>query len=302
MPPIILGPQLIGTTRAYEVALTDRSGNPFAFSGSETLTAAVTHRGSSLFSPTAVILSATGGTVTLTVDNSNTTGQKSGYYPITLTVTSGSEPLAGLTDAYLLLSDPGGSAGPLAGHLTTTDNARRALAGLDLSDAHAVRITDMIGNLSRAALRWMNRRHFLTTSVVDTFDGGAQFLWLEPPVQSIASVVVDGITWAAGDYSYYPETGALYRVDRCIWPSYKRRSVVVTYTSGQTEIPDDVHEGLAVALRHAFMGSKQDPTIKSLSVGDAKVDYGSTPSLSLEMGLPYAALDYLAPYRVNVIR
>lgn len=299
MPPIVLGPQAIGSTRAYLVTLTDYAGSPVVFAGSETLAASVAYNGSTLLTPTAAFASASAGTVTLTVDNSGTTGLSSGYYPITLTVTSSGEPLAGLDDAYLLLTDPTGAASPLSGHLTTTDRARRALAGLALDDAQSVRITEAIGNLSRAAIRWMNRRHFTTTTVVDTFDGGAYTLWLEPPVQSITSVVVDGVTWAAGDYDFYPNTGGLYRVDRCHWPA-KRRSIVVTYQAGYTSIPDDVHEAMSLALRHSFQGAKQDPAIKSLSVGQAKVDYNTTPATSLDMTLPDAALMALATYRINV--
>lgn len=98
---------------------------------------------------------------------------------------------------------------------------------------------------------------------VDTLDGSAQASLFLPlyPVQSITSVVEDGVTLTPGtDYLLYASRGQLVRLqgnnDRVWWWDYKRQSVVVTYTAGYDdaeagyEVPDDLRMVCAsIALR-----------------------------------------------------
>lgn len=73
-------------------------------------------------------------------------------------------------------------------------------------------------------------------TVVQTFDGGrSQVLLSETPVASITSVVDNGTTVSASDYTVGSDSGVLYRVDGDGLTEFDPgiRSLVVTYVAGR---------------------------------------------------------------------
>lgn len=115
MASTVLGPQRLGTTRAYTIALADAAGSAVDLSGASSLSGAIFPRGGgpavATFSDAAgdglAVLSAGDGTVTLTVDDAKVpAGAVSpARYVLEFQATIGGEPYEGLQSCYIDFED-----------------------------------------------------------------------------------------------------------------------------------------------------------------------------------------------------
>lgn len=112
------------------------------------------------------------------------------------------------------------------------------------------------------------RRDFAASQKTESHDGGVDTIFLkEFPIVSVDSVVVDGRTLSASEYTLYAEEG--YIVGH--FP-YGRKNVSVTYTAGFGTIPTDL-KMLVVSLCGREYRQRQSQGIKSESIGSARIDW-----------------------------
>ena len=108
------------------------------------------------------------------------------------------------------------------------------------------------------------------TSTVEVEGGRANLLRLPGPIISVASVSIDGT--AVTDYEKL--SYGLWR--HCGW-GISPKPVVVTYTHGLTEVPDDIVDltvDLALAwLAHRAEGGGSTAGLKSVRIDDAAESY-----------------------------
>jgi hypothetical protein len=138
-----------------------------------------------------------------------------------------------------------------------------------------------------------------TTSTVNLFGDGGQWLRLPgPPVVSVASVDMDGVTVDVGEYALVD--GFLFRV--CGWEASGSLPLpfVVTYTHGYAEVPADVVDLVARMAGAAIKLAEQDAggaglvvdRVVSERLGDYAVTYDSSAGTT-EMELAQVTRDRL---------
>lgn len=88
---------------------------------------------------------------------------------------------------------------------------------------------------------------------VETFDGGVGGVALAERVRSVTSVVVDGVALTANDYVVNAASGIIYagRQGNGVFAS-GRQNVVVTYTSGDQDVPPNVVTAGAIIAAHLY--------------------------------------------------
>lgn len=109
-------------------------------------------------------------------------------------------------------------------------------------------------------------------TVVERRTGGKTALPLfSTPVQSVTSVVEDGVTLAATAYALETATGILYRTSGA-WCS-DPDSVVVTYTAGASSVDPDVREAVLVMAQYLIDAGRGGSNLPRRSGADAGADY-----------------------------
>jgi hypothetical protein len=152
-----------------------------------------------------------------------------------------------------------------------------------------------------AAIERYCRRTFEEDEVTERFDGnGRPRVWLSRrPVASVASVVANGETLTAEDYSFNPETGELFRGDGRTEPRHVMgfprgtRNITVTYTGGYATVPEDVKRATLVLVRHVSDGTAKTGVLSSESLGE--YSYVLNTAFSKAEMPPLAAM-LLAPF------
>ncbi len=131
----------------------------------------------------------------------------------------------------------------------------------------------------------------------------------EHPVLAVESVVENGVTLTVNDDYVLIEHGTLYRVGAVWYPG--PRTVVVTYTHGYAEIPDDVLDVCTRAASRRYQAGLSSseaagvPDVTSKSLGDYAVGYGSIGGSEGRLGasgsrmLLLSEKDTLDRYRVS---
>ena len=137
------------------------------------------------------------------------------------------------------------------------------------------------------------------TSTVPLFGDGGQWLRLPgPPVSSVASVVLDGVTVDVGEYALVD--GYLFRACGWLASGALPGPAVVTYTHGFAEVPADVVDLVARMAGAAIKLAEQDTggaglvvdRVVSERLGDYAVTYDSSAGTT-EMELAQATRDRL---------
>jgi hypothetical protein len=171
-------------------------------------------------------------------------------------------------------------------------------------------LSDLIDQASAAAAAYCNRVFGLET-VAETFriDRATDLLVLSRwPVASVVSIVAGGAWLAADGWEVDADNGDLYRLgtadQRKVWPIGK---TVVTYSAGYVlpgaegrDLPADIEAAVIALVRLAYARRGADPLLKSVGLGDARMDYYSAP-LGSEGGLPAEVAGTLDRHRAPVV-
>jgi len=175
-----------------------------------------------------------------------------GRYGVRWTVTAPSA--NAVTDVYDVLDPallPIVSLSDLKRHLT--------ISASDTSNDESLRYT--LATATELAERYTNRA-LRRKTVVETHDGGGRALVLrEPPVISVTSVVEDGTTLTAADYTANSSAGLLYRGDSTSGQDwyYGVQTVVVTYVAGYTSPPLVAQRAVLDIARWLWQRTQQGP-------------------------------------------
>ncbi len=100
--------------------------------------------------------------------------------------------------------------------------------------------------------RHCNRKWRTSTVTAENHPGGkCAFVLRKHPAASITMVVENGTTLTATDYTYDATSGLLWRGDGTVGQQWHPgpNAVSVTYTSGETELPEEVVEAILGTAR-----------------------------------------------------
>lgn len=137
--------------------------------------------------------------------------------------------------------------------------AHLSISSSDTSKDEQLRYT--LATATELAERYTNRA-LRRKTVVETHDGDVCALILrEPPVLSITSVVENGVTLTATDYTLNASTGLLYRGSSTSSMEWYdgRQSVVVTYVAGYTNPPLVAQRAVLDITRWMWQRTAQGP-------------------------------------------
>lgn len=192
--------------------------------------------------------------------------------------------------------------------LTTLEAVKSAL---DVTDGGLDGfLSDLIDRASASVAGWCNRV-FAREAVTETFrltvptDVLVLSRW---PVVSVSAVTVDSTGLSPSRWEVDPAYGDLYRLDgrdgRQMWTAGK---VVVAYTAGFAlpgedgrSLPADIEDATIALVRLGFHRRGADPLLKSVALGETKLDYYTSP-LGAETGLPIEVAGLLSRYRCPVM-
>jgi hypothetical protein len=182
------------------------------------------------------------------------------------------------------------------------------------------KLTRYIGAASRKIVQYCNRS-FGTETLEETWRRPANpagsllhnlsddpLILSRYPVQSISSIIVDGVTMTADtDYKFDGETGRVYRLDangrQSAWTF--NYTLVVTYVAGYvllSGLPDEVGFAALNLVRLLYYTQARDPTVKAEStVGVDSATYDISGSKDGEMSPEDQILSTLENYRVPVV-
>lgn len=175
-----------------------------------------------------------------------------GRYGVRWTVTAPSA--NAVTDVYDVLDPallPIVSLSDLKSHLT--------FSSTDTSKDEALRYT--LATATELAERYCNRA-LRRKTVVETHDGGGRALILrEPPVISVTTVVENGVTLTATDYTANSVSGLLYRGSSTSGQDWYSgvQTVVVTYVAGYTNPPLVAQRAVLDIARWLWQRTQQGP-------------------------------------------
>lgn len=198
---------------------------------------------------------------------------------------------------------------PAASMALTTLEAVKAALSIAGGDDDTF-LSDLIDQASAAAAAYCNRVFGLET-VAETFriDRATDLLVLSRwPVASVVSIVAGGAWLAADGWEVDADNGDLYRLgvgdQRKVWPIGK---TVVTYSAGYVlpgaegrDLPADIEAAVIALVRLGYARRGADPLLKSVGLGDARMDYYSAP-LGAEGGLPAEVAGMLDRHRAPVV-
>lgn len=116
----------------------------------------------------------------------------------------------------------------------------------------------------------------LIRTVVQTSDGGRTgvALWERP--SAITSVVVDGTAWA--DYVANLNAAIVYASKHGAQFPSGRQNIVITYTTGDAEIPPNIQLAARELVRHLWQVGQQVPAQPSQTGDYTQQPMGMTPS------------------------
>jgi hypothetical protein len=116
------------------------------------------------------------------------------------------------------------------------------------------------------------------------------------PIQSITSVLVDGLDWTA-NVGFYPH-GVIFTKNGAFFPE-KRQIINVTYVAGFGETKDTIPQGIKqAALLIVQFWFKRDSLDYSTTFGESDIITGEAAGVNR---FPYTALKMLESYRKVVI-
>lgn len=120
------------------------------------------------------------------------------------------------------------------------------------------------------------------------------------PVASITSVVVDGVTIDAADYTVHKGMGLLSRLSSDVLTCWSGNKIEVTYVGGfelLSELPYDVERACLSLISHYYSAGGRDPLAKRIEIPDVQtVDYW-VGSVGQAGQLPPDVVTLIAPYR-----
>lgn len=125
----------------------------------------------------------------------------------------------------------------------------------------------------------VGHRVTLVDGDVETLDGNGRESLLLPvwPTTAVTSVLLDGIALVEGaDYSW-SDAGMLRRLGCLLWPN-RFRCLVVTYSHGWAEIPEDISEAVIDQARTMFTIR---PGVQSMTTGAQSVSFGAQAAIGV---------------------
>ena len=132
-------------------------------------------------------------------------------------------------------------------------------------------------------------------TVTDTFDGDTDALLLRnAPVLSVTSVVENGTTLSATDYTLDASAGILYRGSStaCFEWLDGRQVVTVTYVAGYTNPPQIAQQAVLELTRHLWQTQRGNVALPTLGGVD---DYTYAANSGQAWSLPNRVRELLAP-------
>jgi hypothetical protein len=153
--------------------------------------------------------------------------------------------------------------------LITLDDLREQLRIKPNDTANDTWLTKVIGRTSRQAEQYCHRV-FVSQSYTDTFRGGKRGAAGEPLILSQApvdptsiAVLLDGVALdPAADFGLDQAAGLVYRLSEPMcWQS--TTSLVVSFTAGFLEIPDDVQQAVLDLCTMDNSGRGRDPMLRA---------------------------------------
>lgn len=133
------------------------------------------------------------------------------------------------------------------------------IASTDTSNDEALRYT--LAQATEMAERYCNRA-LRRKTVVETHDGDREALVLrEPPIQSITTVVENGVTLTASDYTVNSTSGLLYRGSATSSQEWYdgRQVITVTYVAGYANPPLVAQRAVLDIARWLWQRTGQGP-------------------------------------------
>jgi hypothetical protein len=120
------------------------------------------------------------------------------------------------------------------------------------------------------------------------------------PVTAIASIDVDGITLATGQYEADAGAGLLYRLhdDRRVW--WCGRTVVARYTAGYASIgtlPRPIEAACLALIRHRWAARGRDPMLRSLAIPGVATEQYWVGATGEDGDMPPEIAAMLDPFR-----